>query len=410
MPNGSHKFIYEMNLAFTSDRFIEIKNINISMKSVIKIKIPYNKSLVETMKQYSYSANKVIDFGWNIQTNNKRELHDLTYYKIRQETELPAQLVCSSRDKAAEVLKSKPRTKPILKEHLTIRYDARSFSFKCNKEGYYVSLSTINGRIKIPIEIPEYYWKYLDWKTCSADLIFKKELFLHIVLSKDIITPKFLDGFLGVDVGISNIAVTSNKQFFNSKKIKRKKLMFKRLRAKLQSKGTLSSKRLLKKISGRENRWMTWVNHNISKQIVDCKEGTIVMENIKGIRNAKVRKQQRFWLHNWSFFQLQRFIEYKGIINGKRVIKVNPYHTSQTCSHCGELGSRSKGFFVCKHCGYSLNADLNGAINIASKHHSMSDDVSAYVTKPHIQAYEHKSTSSAIACEVMDKVSKNPIL
>ena len=104
------------------------------MKSVIKIKIPYNKSLVETMKQYSYSANKVIDFGWNIQTDNKRELHDLTYYKIRQETELPAQLVCSSRDKAAEVLKSKPITKPILKEHLTIRYDARSFSFKYNKE------------------------------------------------------------------------------------------------------------------------------------------------------------------------------------------------------------------------------------------------------------------------------------
>ena len=357
------------------------------MKSVIKIKIPYNKSLVETMKQYSYSANKVIDFGWNIQTNNKRELHDLTYYKIRQETELPAQLVCSSRDKAVEVLKASKfkHSKPVMKKYLTIRYDARSFSFKCNKEGYYVTLSTIYGRVKIPIEIPEYYWKYLDWKTCSADLIFKKELFLHIVLSKDIITPKFLDGFLGVDVGISNIAVTSNKQFFNSRQIKRKKLMFKRLRAKLQSKGTLSSKRLLKKISGRENRWMTWVNHNISKQIVDCKEGTIVMENIKGIRTNKGRRLN-YWLYNWSFYQLQRFIEYKGTINGKRIIKVNPYYTSKSCSRCGNIGSRSKSFFVCSHCGYSLNADLNASFNLA-KHHSIADGVSVVVTQPYIQSY-----------------------
>jgi len=373
------------------------------MKSVIKIKIPYNKSLIETMRQYSYSANKVINFGWNIQTNNKRELHDLTYYKIRKETQLPAQLVCSSRDKAVEVLKSKPKTKPILKERLTIRYDARSFSFKCNKEGYYITLSTIDGRIKIPIEIPEYYWKYLDWKVCSADLIMiKKRLFLHICLSKDIITPKFLDGFLGVDVGINNVAVTSNKQFFNSKQVKRKKLMFKRLRAKLQSKGTLSSKRLLKKISGRENRWMTWVNHNISKEIINCREGTIVLENIKGIRTNKGRRLN-YWLHSWSFYQLQRFIEYKGIMNGKRIIKINPYHTSKSCSRCGKIGSRSKSFFVCSHCGYSLNADLNGAINIASKHHSMSDDVSATVTLPHIKAYEHKGTSRAIACEVIDK-------
>lgn len=373
------------------------------MKSVIKIKIPYKKEIIETMQQYSYSANKVIDFGWNIQTNNKRELHDLTYYKIRNETQLPAQLVCSSRDKAVEVLKASKfkHSKPIMKKYLTIRYDARSFAFKSNQEGYYVSLSTIYGRIKVPIEIPEYYWKYLDWKVCSADLIYNKGLFLHIVFSKEIPATNVSKGFLGVDVGINNIAVTSDKRFFNSKQIKRKKLMFKHLRAKLQSKGTRSSKRRLKFLSGRENRWMTWVNHNISKQIVNCREGTIVMENIKGIRTNK-GKRFNFWLHSWSFAQLQSFIEYKGIINGKKIIKVSPYHTSKSCSRCGELGSRSKSFFVCSHCGYSLNADLNASFNLA-KHHSIADGVSVAVTQPHVQSYEHKGSSSAIACEPMDK-------
>ena len=373
--------------------------------TTIKIKIPQRKELFETMKQYSFSAQKVIDFGWNIQTNNKRELHDLTYYKIRKETQLPAQLVCSSRDKAVEVLKASKfkHSKPVMKNFLTIRYDARSFSLKHTKDSYYLSLSTIEGRIKIPIEIPEYYWKYLDWKVCSADLIKRKKgLFLNIAMSRNLPTPKISKGFLGVDVGINNIAVTSNRRFFNAKQIKRKKLMFKRLRAKLQSKGTRSSRRLLKKISGRENRWMTWINHNISKQIVDCEEGTIVMENIKGIRKQRKGRRLNYWLSNWSYFQLQSFVEYKAISKGKRFTKVSPYMTSQTCSRCGQVGSRSKSFFKCPHCGYTLNADLNASFNLA-KHNSMSDCVSAAVTQPHIQVYEHKGFSQAIACEIMDK-------
>ncbi len=374
------------------------------MKSTIKIKLPYRKELVETMQQYSYSANRVIDFGWNIHTDNKRELHDLTYYKIRNETQLPAQLVCSSRDKAVEVLKASKfkHSKPIMKNYLTIRYDARSFSFKCDKENYYVSLSTIYGRIKFPIEIPEYYWKYLDWKVCSADLIYNKGLFLHIVFSKEIHATNVSKGFLGVDIGINNIAVTSDKRFFNAKQIKRKKLMFKRLRAKLQSKGTRSSKRRLKFLSGRENRWMTWVNHNISKEIVKCREGTIVMENIKGIRTNKGRKFN-FWLHSWSYYQLQFFIEYKGIMQGKRIIKVSPYHTSKSCSRCGNIGFRSKCFFVCSHCGYSLNADLNASFNLA-KHSSIRENVLVAVTQPYIQPCEHKGSLKAIACEIMDKI------
>ena len=184
--------------------------------------------------------------------------------------------------------------------------------------------------------------------------------------------------------------------------MKSHKLKFKRLKAKLQSKGTHSSKRLLKKISGREQRFMRYWNHLISKQIVDnCKAGTIVLENIKGIRTNK-GKRFNFWLHRWSFNQLQNFIEYKALLKGIKTIKVSPYMTSQTCSKCGKIGSRSKGFFVCSHCSYSLNADLNASYNLA-KHHSKSDDVSASVTKPHIQADELEGSLRTIDSEVMDK-------
>jgi len=184
------------------------------MKSVttIRLKIPCKRELLDTMKQYSQSAQYVVDTGWDNGTYSKRELHNLTYYPIREILELPAQLVCSSRDKACETLKAlrkvKKPTKPNFKEMLTIRYDARSFGFKFDC----VSLVTINGRVKIPIDVPEYYWKYLDWDIRNADLTFNKNgLFLNITFSKDIQLPSNSDGFLGVDVGINQVAVTSNR-------------------------------------------------------------------------------------------------------------------------------------------------------------------------------------------------------
>jgi len=89
---------------------------------------------------------------------------------------------------------------------------------------------------------------------------------------------------------------------------------------------------------------------------------------------------------------------------GINVVKVNPYHTSQICSKCGQIGSRSKGFFVCSHCGYSLNADLNASFNLA-KYHSISDGVSGSVTNPYIQSDDVKGTYCATATELMDKSS-----
>tara|TARA_Y100000031_G_scaffold78125_1_gene86097 strand:+ start:3966 stop:5114 length:1149 start_codon:yes stop_codon:yes gene_type:complete len=378
------------------------------MKSIaaIKLKIPYKKELLETMKQYSQSAQYALDIGWDNGIYFKKEIHHLTYYPIRETLGLPAQLVCSSRDKACESLKAlrktKKPTKPRFKEFLTIRYDARSFTFKKN----FVTLASVEGRAKINIEIPEYYKQYLSWKPRSADLVFdrKKRLFLHITFFRDTDTPinSFTNGFVGVDVGINHIAVTSNRQFFSGNKIKSYRLKYKRLKAKLQAKGTQSAKRLLRKISGKERRFKAWVNHNISRQIVDnCKAGTIALENIKGIRSNKGRKFN-FWLHGWSFYQLQQFIEYKAFRKGIRVVKVSPYFTSQTCSRCGQVGSRSKGFFSCSHCGYSLNADLNASYNLA-KQHSNTDVVSASVTKPHIQTDELEGSLRTIESEVMDK-------
>jgi putative transposase len=54
-----------------------------------------------------------------------------------------------------------------------------------------------------------------------------------------------------------------------------------------------------------------------------------------------------------------------------RVEKVNPAFTSQRCSTCGQVDSKSResqAVFRCTACGYVCNADVNAAKNIAAGH------------------------------------------
>ena len=108
------------------------------------------------------------------------------------------------------------------------------------------------------------------------------------------------------------------------------------------------------------------MNHKFSSEIVkfaiDNNAKYINIENLKGINTNK------FILRNWSYYELQQFITYKAERKGIIVRKINPYHTSQTCSSCGhwEKGQRlDQAHFKCKKCGLELNADFNAARNIA---------------------------------------------
>jgi len=379
--------------------------INEKMKSVttIKLKIPNNELLLETMKEYSKVVSYIADEGFASGVHNRYDLHHLCYHEARKKFNVPSQFVINANRVASQTLKSvktNKGTKPVFKEYLPLAFDLRTFKFLFDK----VKLTTIKGRVEIPLDIPEYYWRYLDWNPQTAILIVDKKgrMFLHITFSRDIkqVSNQLQ---LGVDVGINHVAVTSNRRFFNGKKIRRYRIKYKRLRARLQSKGTRSAQKLLKKISGRERRFKAYWNHVISKQIVNnCNVGTIVLEDLKGIRKMKQSKRFNFWLNGWSFYQLHNFISYKAGREGIRVVKVNPYLTSQRCSHCGKIGTRSKGYFVCSHCGYSLNSDLNASYNLA-KHHSISGGVSVPVTVPNIQGDDTKGTFCATAVELMDK-------
>jgi putative transposase len=182
------------------------------------------------------------------------------------------------------------------------------------------------------------------------------------------------DGFLGIDLGIANIATTSDGEIMAGRTVNRYRRRQLSLRRKLQAKGTKSAKRLLKKRARKEARFARDINHCIAKKIVTEAERTsrgIALEDLTGIRDrARLRKPQRVTLSSWAFAQLGSFIGYKALRAGVPAVYVDPAWTSRTCADCGHADKRnrvSQARFTCRGCGVVAHADRNASRNIAAR-------------------------------------------
>lgn len=364
---------------------------------------------LETAGQYALCFNEVAALGWEEHLSNGVELHQRTYATQRERFSLPSQLVCSARVKATESLKSafallkkamreNPRREEQGKKPLrvgqptmkrpTIRYDARSYGVKL-AEGK-VSLATTQGRQHLVFRLPAYYSGYATWNTASADLFCDRQgkWWLHVVVAQDVVDVQPGGTVVGIDLGIAHPATDSNNTFYGSPQWGVTEQRIRTLRSRLQSKGTKSAKRHLKKLSGRQKRFRKDCDHVLSKQIVTNRQPgtTIVFENLTDIRTrVSLRKAQRRSLHSWSFAQVQAFVIYKAQSRVVGVGFVNPRYTSQKCNRCGhrERGNRpSQAVFLCKACGHSEHADLNAARNIRDNYVAAFSTSGSIVTRP----------------------------
>lgn len=338
------------------------------MFRTVKVKILGNPTpLVATAKAFNEACRKVLDYGYKARTYNKSKLNKATYHEIRSASALPSALVQTARDEASEMLKRvKFKVKP-KKKRLSIRYDRRTFKFYADSG--YVSLTTVIGRLTYRFKKYAYMDKYKG-KYTNAQLVIRRGvafLNVQVKLPDTSILAKREPEVLGVDRGVLNIATCSDNSFFNSKKLRNVKGRIQYLKAKLQHLGTRSAKRKLKKLSGRERRFVRDVNHIISKQIVNKSFNVIALEKLEIEKTKKNGRRFNRKLGSWSYNQLSTFIEYKAESTGKTIVEVNPRYTSQMCSICGNINeSNRKGLvFQCGECGYELNADLNAARNIA---------------------------------------------
>lgn len=349
--------------------------------------------LLDTLRLHTACFNAVAAYGWEQREKNGVTLHKATYYPLREQySTLPAQLVVAARMRATEAVKSaltrQKRGQKAKQPHSSltpIRYDQRSYTPHLS-DGI-VSLATIAGRQAIAVRLYPYAADRLALATGfdSADLIYRNgQFWIHIVLTLP--TPDVVssDAIVGVDFGITRPAVASHNRFFGKRSWKAVERRYFRLKRALQSKGTPSAQRHLKKLARKVQRFRTDCDHVVSRRIVQSvRPGTtLVVENLDEIRKRTKQnsKIQRRAMHQWSFRRLKDFLSYKAQEAGCAVVGIDPRHTSQRCSCCGHThGSnrRSQSRFVCRECGFELNADLNGSRNIAYKYRAGSGKAAA---------------------------------
>jgi putative transposase len=340
------------------------------------------EALKETSEQFTAVFNLICAKGWALREGNAYTLHRLTYREGK--TAFPALVSdhhVQARQRASEVLKSaitreKQGKKSRCPSSISCPPRYNLHTYRLDWQNAVVKLSTTRGRMHVPFTVPSYATYAIGNPVTTADLMERSgRWFLHITVSLPQPATSDNGSAVGVDLGITHPAVTSDARFLGKKHWREVIKRHVRLKRKLQSNGSKSAKRHLRRLAGRDARFRRDCDHVLSKRILEGVEpGTvIVVENLTHIRTrVKARRgEAKRRLHSWSFAQLKAFLEYKAEAKGCRMEAVDPRHTSQRCNRCGHThrgNRRSQSDFRCRECHHQVNADLNAARNIRDKY------------------------------------------
>jgi len=350
---------------------------SLSVKCKLIVPVEYPPKIDETLQGFADACNQILEVAKRDKCWNTTKLHHRVYKPVREATGLKANHVSRA---IRRVIGNAKAVKQIHKFRPTsISLDIRTFKYIESEQTVGVTLKS--GRVNFKLSIGGYQIALLRNQTLTSATLCKSkkgDYYINFVVELDTPPTGKTPKVIGVDLGRRDLATTSIGKSWDGSQIKAVRDRFSRVRANVQSKRTRNSRRLLRRLSGRERRFQEWVNHNISKQLVqDAKHSNsaLAFEDLTGIRdslNTKPRsKTERRRTNNWAFYQLRIFVGYKAAIAGVPVVLVPPAYTSQTCSRCRHVHpTKGKSYrhgkkFKCGHCGLEHDADVNAAVNIA---------------------------------------------
>lgn len=341
-------------------------------------------NLMQTMTAYQNACNWLSQQVFQSNILKPILLNQLFYREIRERFGLKAQMTQSV---IRTVIAKYKTCKSNGHKWTKIQFKQPQYDLVWNRDyslnESYFSVNTLAGRLKLRFEKKGMH-AFFDgtWTFGAAKLVHKfKKWFLHISVSKEEELPELTatTQVVGIDLGINFLATTYDNDgktsFFNGRKVKHHRGKAKAHRKQLQQRQSSSSRKKMREIGSRENRYVTDVNHQVTKALVEnYPKGTLfVLEDLSGVRQAteKVRAKHRYVTVSWAFYQFRQFLEYKAALHGQRVVVVSPKYTSQTCPKCGhvEQANRDKKHhhFCCKKCQYQSNDDRIGAMNLFRK-------------------------------------------
>jgi putative transposase len=347
-----------------------------SMKLTAQLKLlptPQQAAVLKrTLETANAACNYISDVAWASRTFGTFALQRLCYQDVRETFGLAAQITIRALAKVGDAYKLDKQTKRTFRPLASIAYDDRILSFALPDTS--VSIWTLDGRQTIPFVCGQRQRTMLATRQGESDLLYhRSQWYLLVTCEIEEIEAQNVDDVLGVDLGVTNIASDSDGTIYSSRTVNNVCYRHRRLRKKLQKKGTKATRRRLSQLAGQERRFAKDVNHTISKRLVETAERTkraISLEDLKAIRTrVRARRQQRAQLHSWSFAQLRSFIGYKAQRVAIPVVLVDPCNTSRTCPKCGHCDAANRpnqAIFRCVSCGCAGHADYVELHNLSS--------------------------------------------
>lgn len=369
-----------------------MKGIIVQVTKTVVLKIgEYGSELDRLIEKYTGGMNYVSGIMHGIgKPAGSAKIQKIVYRDLRARG-LKSQMACNiCRQVAGTYATLQEQVKAERTEWQKIEYRPSNVTFSYQRDYTItpeeISITTLEGRKRYPVTLYDHAKRYFDgtWTFSASKLVKHRDgYYFHLCCEKEVpTTPKTeTPTFMGIDVGMNWLAVGTttdkkNRFFGNGGIAKHVRNMYKGMRTRLQAKGTLSAKRVLRRMSGKERRLMADINHAVSKDIVRfaVQNGVtcIGVEDLTGLKEGTVyqcKKKNRYHKSSWSYNQLQDFIAYKAAERGISVEKINPEYTSQTCSRCNHIHkpNRQGRWYQCNCCGTTLHADLNAARNIEQR-------------------------------------------
>jgi putative transposase len=327
-------------------------------------------ALLATLERANAACNHIGAVAWRERVFGKFALQKLCYSELKARFGLSAQMAIRALAKVGDAYKRDKRQQRTFRPHGSIAYDDRILSYR--PAGQTVSIWTLGGRATIPFVAGAAHLALLAYRQGESDLVHRDgKWFLLATCDIPDPTPAQVDTYLGVDLGIVNLAVDSDGAIHCGAVINGLRSRHRRLRRKLQAKGTKRARRLLRR-RRTERRLAADTNHVISKRLVAKAQDTgrgLALENLVGIRaRITVRKPHRATLASWSFGQLRAFVAYKARRAGVPVAFVDARNTSRTCPACGHVAKENRPnqrTFLCVSCGLGGLSDHFAAVVIA---------------------------------------------
>lgn len=343
-------------------------------------------------------------------TQSNIKIQKELYQEIRARFPVGAQLTCSACQQVASTYKQLWTTAkknaharksgwtkkryagldhaPVYKANtVTLQYN-RDYSWSKDKT---VSVATLGTRIKLKYRGWDKHLQYIreGAPTGAAKLWYDRTrkqwyLIVGLEIQRPDVDPVSIKKIRGVDVGQRCLTVTTDTdgktKFKHGGEVKQRCRHYARVRRGLQSKGTRSATKVLTRLSVRERRFRSDVNHRLAVDLLEqnilvgmedltgCRERTLTKRR-KARNGASPKQRQATREHSsWAYAELRGLVAYKAFFYDSVVVQVDAKNTSKGCAKCGHVdaGNRPQGslIFKCTACGHTGHSDKNGADNI----------------------------------------------